>query len=183
MSTLDGEILELTADDTLTEEIDRADQYKEEVRRVLAKLNKALHSTYAPTPRTNLSPRVDSVPVEPTAGSSTTTNPQVGAPDITGVHPTPLAHGTKVKLPKFTLPRFNGNPVKWTAFWDSYESSIHNNGELSEVDKFNYFRSLLEGSAFEAVQSLTLSAANYLDAISILKKRFGNRQLIVSNTW
>ena len=48
------------------------------------------------------------------------------------------------------------------------------------MDKFNYLRSLLEGSAFEAFRGLTLSAANYQDAISILKRRFGNRQLIVS---
>ena len=46
--------------------------------------------------------------------------------------------------------------------------------------KFNYLRSLLEGSAFEAVRGLTHSAASYQDAISILKRRFGNRQLIVS---
>ena len=41
-------------------------------------------------------------------------------------------------------------------------------------------RSLLEGPAFEGVRGLTLSAASYQDAISILKKRFDNRQLIVS---
>ena len=50
------------------------------------------------------------------------------------------------------------------------------------MDKFNYLRSLLEGSAFEAIRGLTLSAANYMyqDAISLLKKRFSNRQSIVS---
>lgn len=84
-----------------------------------------------------------------------------------------------MKLPKLTLPHFSGNPIKWTAFWDSYESAIHSNDELSEVDKFNYLHSLLEGSAFEAVRGLTLSAANYQDAIGILK-RFGNCQLILS---
>ena len=87
---------------------------------------------------------------------------------------------TKVRLPKLTLPHFNGNLTKWTAFWDSYESAIYGNDALSEVDKFNYLRSLLESPAFEAIRGLTLSSANYQDAISILKKRFGNRQLIVS---
>ena len=65
----------------------------------------------------------------------------------------------------------------WTAFWDSYESSINT---LSDVDKFNYLRSLLEKSAYEAIAGLTLSAANYSEAIEILKKRFGSKQLIVS---
>ena len=86
----------------------------------------------------------------------------------------------KVKLPKLTLPHFNGNLTKWAAFWDSYESAIHSNDALSEVDKFNYLRTLLEGPASEVIRGLTLSSANYQDAISLLKKRFGNRQLIVS---
>lgn len=54
------------------------------------------------------------------------------------------------------------------------------NSPKSKVNKFNYLRFLLEGSASEAVWALTLSAANHQDAINILKKRFGNRQLIVS---
>ena len=36
-------------------------------------------------------------------------------------------------------------------------------------------RSLLEKSAYEAIAGLTLSSANYHEAIEILKKRFGNR--------
>ena len=87
---------------------------------------------------------------------------------------------SKVKLPKITLPHFKGNPIYWTAFWDSYESSVHLNSGLSNVDKFNYLRSLLERSAYEAIAELTLSSANYSEAIEILKKRFGNRQMIIS---
>ena len=100
--------------------------------------------------------------------------------------PTPAATGggaaasSKVKLPKISLPHFKGNPLYWTAFWDSYESAVHRNSALSEVDKFNYLRSLLEKSAYEAIAGLTLSSANYGEAIEILKKRFGNRQMIIS---
>ena len=48
----------------------------------------------------------------------------------------------------------------WT-FWDSYESAIHKNDELADVDKFNYLHSLLERTTHEAIAGLTLSAANY----------------------
>ena len=48
-----------------------------------------------------------------------------------------LGHIAKVKLPKLTLKRFNGDVTKWATFWDSFESSIHNNLRLSDVDKFN----------------------------------------------
>ncbi len=78
--------------------------------------------------------------------------------------------GARVKLPKITLPHFAGNLVKWPVFWDSYESAIHNNAELSSIDKFNYLRSLLERSAYDA----------YPEAVEILKKRFGNKQMIIA---
>ena len=182
LSPLDEKIVELIPDDALTEEIDRADQCQENVQRVLARLNKALLSDREPTPRVEPIPRVDSTPADPTAGTLPVVDPpsgEGGGPPRT--HPTPPAtHGSKVKLPKLTLPHFNGSPVRWTAFWDSYESAIHHNEELSNVDKFNYLRSLFEGTAFEAIRGLTLSAANYQEAIDVLKKRFGNRQLIVS---
>ena len=85
-----------------------------------------------------------------------------------------------MKLPKISLPRFGGDPVKWTSFWDSYQSAIHNNDGLSDVDKFNYLRSLLDHTALDAIAGLTLSSANYQQAIEILCKRFGNKQVIVS---
>ena len=89
--------------------------------------------------------------------------------------------GGKVKLPKITLPHFKGNPIYWTAFWDSYESAVHLNSTLSDVDKFNYLRSLLEKSAYDAIAGLTMSSsANYQEAIDILKKHFGDRQIIIS---
>ena len=70
--------------------------------------------------------------------------------------------------------------TKWTAFWESFESAIHSNTELSDVEKFNYLNSLLERSAREAVSGLALTAANYRQAIETLKKRFGCKQLIVN---
>ena len=57
---------------------------------------------------------------------------------------------------------------------------MHLNSTLSDVDKFNYLRSLLEKLAYEAIAGLTLSASNYGEAIEILKRRFGNRQMIIS---
>lgn len=70
--------------------------------------------------------------------------------------------------------------MRWTAFWDSYHSTIHTNGHLSDIDKFNYLRSLLDNTAYDAIAGLALSAANYQEAVEVLKKRFGNRQLIIS---
>ena len=52
---------------------------------------------------------------------------------------------------------------------------------LSSIDKFNYLRTLLEGSAAAAaVAGLTLTSSNYGKTVAVLKKQFGNKQLIIS---
>ena len=86
-----------------------------------------------------------------------------------------------MKLPKLILNKFNGEMTSWAPFWDSYESSVHTNSGLSAVDMFVvYLRSLLEDSAADAISGLTLTAANYDAAIALLKKRFGNKQLLIN---
>ena len=87
---------------------------------------------------------------------------------------------TRIRLPKLELRQFNGELTSWMAFWDSFEAAIHNNHELSSVDKFNYLNTLLEDSAAAAVAGLTLTSANYGEAVEILKKRFGNKQMIIA---
>lgn len=54
------------------------------------------------------------------------------------------------------------------------------NPTLSTIDKFNYLKALLEGNAARSVQGLSLTEANYVAAIEILKERFGRKQQIIS---
>ena len=70
--------------------------------------------------------------------------------------------------------------MKWPSFWDSYESAVHNSPDLTEVEKFNYLRSLLDGAAYDAIAGLTFSSVNYKEAVQILQKRFGDEQLIIN---
>jgi len=132
-----------------------------------------------------------SVPsLRPPSASTIPTDHGVSVGDLTLSTPTlPLAghmppmsleYGTKVKLQKLSLKKFNGDITQWSTFWDIFQSSIDGKSGLSNIDKFNYLKSLLEGSASEAVSELKLTAANYAEAISILKKRFGNKQQIIN---
>lgn len=75
-----------------------------------------------------------------------------------------------MKLPKLTLLAFNVDITTWTTFWDSYEAAIHKNSEFSDIDKFNYLKSLLERTAQEVISGLALTSTKYHEAISILKK-------------
>ena len=53
-------------------------------------------------------------------------------------------------------------------FWESFNSAIHENPELSKVDKFNYLRSMITHAASEAISGSTLTSANYDAAIEVL---------------
>ena len=78
------------------------------------------------------------------------------------------------------LPKFKGDVTKWTGFWESFNSAVNQNPDISKVDKFNYLHSLLEGTAASAIQGLTLSESNYDSALELLKGRFGKPQQIIS---
>ncbi len=188
LEALNIEMVELTPEEQLETEIERADEYSEKVQRSLMRIRKALRKRPSvsatrspdrileqtagdpdPTVRDPVAPS-DPIPRERELDRHRTTSP----PAATGVG------GSKVTLPKISLPHFKGNPVYWTAFWDSYESAVHLNSALSDVDKFNYLRSLLEKTAYDSIAGLTLSSANYTEAIEVLKRRFGNREVIIS---
>ena len=41
-----------------------------------------------------------------------------------------------VKLSKIKLRKFDGNVIKWTEFWELFESTIHNNENLQILHYF-----------------------------------------------
>lgn len=92
----------------------------------------------------------------------------------------PMATQRRAKLPKLVLPNFKGDVTQWQGFWDSYNSSIHINPQLTQIDKFNHLHSLLEEQVARSIQSLTRTEANYNSAIDLLHKRFGKPQNLIS---
>ncbi len=92
----------------------------------------------------------------------------------------PTSYINRPRLPKLTLQKFNGEITKFCGFWESFQSAVHNNPDLTEVDKFNYLYSLLEGPGLCAIQGLTITAENYKSVIDILNERFGKTQQVIS---
>ena len=83
-------------------------------------------------------------------------------------------------LPKIKLQSFDGDLTAWTPFWDSFRAAIPKNDALDDIDKFNYLHGLLQQTALEAISGLSLTSANYQEAVAILQKRFGIKPLIVA---
>ena len=85
-----------------------------------------------------------------------------------------------VKLPPLELPFFSGDHLLWSNFWDIFESSVHKRTDLDPVHKFNYLRGQLRGVAFEFIKEFFPTNANYLEAVALLKDKFGKEHKLVS---
>ena len=79
-----------------------------------------------------------------------------------------------MKLPKLEVRKFSGKIQDWREFFDSFESAIHKNTSLSDVDKFTYLRGLVKELAKPAIARFALTSVNYLEAVDVLQRRFRN---------
>ena len=80
------------------------------------------------------------------------------------------------RLPKISLPCFNGDILQWQSFWDSYGSTIHKNVNLTDVQRFTYLNSQFEGNAARVIEGFAMTSANYTRAIDLLRERFGKKK-------
>lgn len=82
------------------------------------------------------------------------------------------------KLPKLSLPEFDGNILLWQQFWDHFSSNIDERN-LPEVDKLLYLKSSLNGEAKGIIDGLEITHKNYQIAVTTLKERYGKPNQII----
>ena len=85
-----------------------------------------------------------------------------------------------VKLPKLSIETFDGSPLKFQSFLESFQNSVDSNENLSKNEKFLYLKGLLKGQAAKAIEGLTVSQENYESALEIIKSRFGKTKLLIA---
>ena len=88
-------------------------------------------------------------------------------------------HDTGVKLPKISVPSFDGNLLNWNTFWEQFEIGIHSKEQLTDVEKLAYLKdSLKSGPARHVIEGLTQTSGNYSEAIACLQNRYDRPRLI-----
>jgi len=87
---------------------------------------------------------------------------RVREPVVSGSRTATMHTQPLVKLPKLHLRPFSGDLTQWTSFWESFQTAVHNNDDLTDIEKLN---SPIERTAKEAIAGFALTAANYHEAI------------------
>lgn len=154
LGDLDDEILGLIKEEHIDDEIKETGIFREAIHEMVVRIDETLK-------------------VENNSGSDKSMQLNSSIASTVGM-------GVKAKLPKITLKKFQGDPVQYDPFWDAFSSAVDENQQLSDVDKFNYLKNLLEGPAAAAIRGLPLTADNYAAAKEILKKRFGQKQIVIN---
>ena len=167
ISALNEEIFALLEEKDVEEEILQTDEYKFDTNIKIRQIRKK-YSTPATTPCPSTSQN------EPNyqSNSNENINQHSSIPYMAQMYPYPSSSNNSHHLPKLTLPTFNGDKLTWQTFWDSYESAVHFNTSLTNVQKFSYLKAQLTGSAESTIEGLPLTNTNYMEAIKLLQERF-----------
>ena len=85
----------------------------------------------------------------------------------------------QVKLPTLEIPNFDGEITQWPNFYNTFESLIHENKTLSDVQKLQYLKSCLKKEAGNIISDLCINNENYKVALELLKKRIAELRSVL----
>lgn len=86
-----------------------------------------------------------------------------------------------IKLPVINLPTFSGGYDTWLGFSDTFNSIVHENNKIADIQKLHYLRSCLQGDSAEVIAALETSAANYAVAWKLITDRYNNPRYIIES--
>ncbi|GFX64729.1 integrase catalytic domain-containing protein [Trichonephila clavipes] len=161
LSTLDKEIENLINIESLEEEIVTHEEYRDKfiIWKIRAERYVESVSNTAIQNSVENQPQNITLPLNSTVSSILTNQP---------------------RLPKLTLESFSGKDISsFPSFWARFNSAVHENSSLNDVDKFSYLKSVVTSDAELAIRGLTLTSENYAKAMKILENWFGRKELIV----
>ena len=64
--------------------------------------------------------------------------------------------------------------------WGCFETAVHNNPTLSGIQKLNYLRAQLQGSALRVITGLPLTNTSYGHSVTLLQDRYGQPHKLIN---
>ena len=98
----------------------------------------------------------------------------------TSHEPTNHSSPALAKLPYLSLLKFDGDPLNWTKFWESFRTAVHIREDIAPSNKFQYLVGQLEGDAAQLLAGFTHTDSEYKEAIELLKTTFGQPNILLA---
>ena len=81
-----------------------------------------------------------------------------------------------VKYAKVSIPTFSGDPTEFQSFIDLFNAAVHNVESYTNSQKFQLLKRYLDGEAASLVRHLSITDANYEEALTRLKDRYDKKK-------
>jgi hypothetical protein len=81
-------------------------------------------------------------------------------------------------LPKVSIPKFDGDYLKWQQFHDMFKKMIHEATSIPIIQKMWYLKNHVIGDAERLIRHLSLTERNYTTAWNMLEERFNNKRVL-----
>lgn len=154
---LDKEIMELSPEDKIIEEIDEIELHTPEYGRRISSIESLLEKGIHPPTQTQSD--------DQTSVSSAQVSHQVFG-----------QNSNRYKLKRLNLITFTGDQLLWIGFHEDFTAAVHDDNSLPGVTKFRYLLECLDGPPKLAISGLPITAASYEIAIKILQHRYGDTE-------
>ncbi|XP_076301442.1 uncharacterized protein LOC143219323 [Lasioglossum baleicum] len=110
----------------------------------------------------------------------TSQEPPVAATAITPATPASHLDDAGNRLPTMNLPSFSGAISEWETFRDRFQAIIIQRRGLSNVSKFQYLLSCVNGEASDLITNIAITDAGFTVAWGLLVEQYENKRLLVA---
>ena len=91
-------------------------------------------------------------------------------------------NANKVRLPKVIMPTFDGtSPKEYSQFIQKFDSLIHRDDSLDDVEKLMYLQSGCLHEAKKIADGYAVTAANYQQLRDALHRMFGKKRMVIQS--
>nr|XP_041632248.1 uncharacterized protein LOC121502617 [Drosophila kikkawai] len=87
----------------------------------------------------------------------------------------------RLNMPQMSVPKFSGACVDWPGYYDAFTSLIHNNNNLSNVQRLHFLKESLPVGRDNDIRQMQLTETNYAVAWGMMIKRYNNPRLVFSH--
>lgn len=91
----------------------------------------------------------------------------------------PTVAVSHIRYPEIPLLKFSGRPEDWVSFRDSFKAGVINRKEISDVEKLQYLKGLVQGDASRLIGHIEISDEGYRTAWKQLSQRYENKRRLI----